>query len=239
MVTMRGRQGVLARVFALVASVVACNGGVVHAQVLKDVTGDGQVEVLAFGDSLTYGVGDGNNPGDYIPEITDSGSPRGYPTRMSAATGLPVSNGGLPGERLIWSGLERFVSLVVGSDIDTVVFMEGANDAVHQIEGSQYRRAVQRVVNVARAEGKSIVLATLPPPTSSNASLALFTTFYSSIVKDLGAINSIPVADVEQRFLSTCADLNTCALYNLPEGLHPNTAGYDAISEVILSTVAQ
>jgi len=237
-ITMKERRRISARLLALVASMVACSSAA-DAQVLRDVTGDGQVEVLAFGDSITYGVGDGNNPGDYIPEITDEGNPRGYPTRMSAATGLSVGNAGSPGERLIRSGLERFASLVVGSDIDAIVFMEGTNDAVHQIEGAQYRRAVQRVINVARAEGKSMVLATLPPPTSSRASLALFTTFYSSIVKDLGAINSIPVADVEQRFLSSCADLNTCELYNLPEGLHPNTAGYDAIAEVILSTVAE
>jgi lysophospholipase L1-like esterase len=220
-------------------SVLLHSGVSAEAQVLRDVTGDGQVEVLAFGDSITYGVGDGNNPGDYIPEIADEGRPRGYPRRVSEATGLAVSNAGNPGERLIRGGLERFPGLVVGSDIDAIIFMEGANDAVHQIEGSQYRRAAQRVINVARAEGKSIVLATLPPPTSSRASLALFTTFYSSIIKDLGVINSVPVADVEQRFLSACADLNTCELYNLPEGLHPNTVGYDAISEVILSTVAQ
>jgi lysophospholipase L1-like esterase len=25
----------------------------------------------------------------------------------------------------------------------------------------------------------------------------------------------------------------TCSLYNIPEGLHPNTSGYDAIAEVI------
>lgn len=238
MITMNERRRISARFLLLLVSMVACSSAA-DAQVLRDVTGDGQVEVLTFGDSITYGVGDGNNPGDYVPEITESGSPRGYPARVSAATGLPVSNAGVPGERLIQSGVERFPGLVVGGSIDTVVFMEGANDAVHQIEGTQYRRGVQRLINVARAEGKSMVLATLPPPTSNHASLALFTTFYSSIIKDLGAINSLPVADVEQLFLSTCADLNTCELYNLPEGLHPNTAGYDAISEVILSTVGQ
>lgn len=239
MVWVRECSGVSRHLLAIVVSGLLHSVVPAEAQVLRDVTGDGQVEVLAFGDSITYGVGDGNNPGDYIPEITESGSPRGYPKRVSAATGLPVSNAGVPGERLIRSGLERLPGLIVGGDVDVLVFMEGANDAVHQIEGAQYRRAAQRVINVARAEGKSIVLATLPPPTSTNASLALFTTFYSSIIKDLGVINSVPVADVEQRFLSTCADLNTCELYNLPEGLHPNTAGYDAISEVVLSTVSQ
>jgi lysophospholipase L1-like esterase len=239
MIGFRERRGRSLVSLAIFMSVFLCSGVSTEAQVLRDVTGDGQVEVLAFGDSITYGVGDGNNPGEYIPEIADSGSPRGYPKRVSATIGLPVSNAGVPGERLVRSGLERFPSLLVGSDIDTIVFMEGTNDAVFQTEGSQYRRAVQRVINVARAEGKSIVLATLPPPTSTRAALALFTNFYSSIVRDLGVINSVPVADVEQQFLSACADLNTCQLYNLPEGLHPNTAGYDAIAEVISATMAQ
>lgn len=239
MIWSRERSGWSLVSLTLFMSVVLHSAVCAEAQVLRDVTGDGQVEVLAFGDSITYGVGDGNNPGDYIPEITDEGRPRGYPKRVSATTGLPVSNAGRPGERLVRSGLERFPSLVVGSDTDTVIFMEGTNDAVFQTEGSQYRRAVQRVINVARAEGKSIVLTTLAPPTGSHAPLALFTTFYSSIVRDLGVINSVPVADVEQQFLSSCADLNTCQLYNLPEGLHPNTLGYDAIAEVISATMAQ
>ncbi len=239
MIWFRERRGRSRVSLAIFMSVLLYSGVSAEAQVLRDVTGDGQVEVLAFGDSITYGVGDGNNPGDYIPEIADEGSPRGYPKRVSAATGLSVSNAGVPGERLVQSGLERFPSLVVGSDIDTIVFMEGTNDAVFQTEGSQYRRAVQRVINVARAEGKSMVLATLAPPTGSRAPLALFTTFYSSIVRDLGVVNSLPVADVEQQFLSSCADLNTCPLYNLPEGLHPNTAGYDAIAEVISAAMAQ
>jgi len=199
----------------------------------QDVTGDGQVNILAFGDSITYGVGDGNSSGSYVESIEDSGDPRGYPLRLSSSGSWLVTNAGMPGERLIRAGIERFPDLVVGTDIDTIVFMEGSNDAVQRMEGADYRAAVQRLINVARAEGKQMVLNTVVPPTALHSSLLPYTNLYSSIIRDLGAINDFPVADVELKFMTACPDLPNCTLLNIPEGLHPNTAGYDAMVEVI------
>jgi len=203
----------------------------------QDVTGDGKVHILAFGDSITYGVGDGGNPGDFVEVIDDSGSPRGYPLRLSSNGGLLVSNAGVPGEQLLRGGTERFPDLVVGTDVDTVVFMEGVNDAVQRVEASEYRAAVQRVINVARAEGRNIVLNTLPPPTAMRDSLAPYTTLYSTVIRELAGVNDLVVADVEQKFITDCPDMESCMYYNLPEGLHPNTSGYDAIAEVISASL--
>jgi lysophospholipase L1-like esterase len=203
----------------------------------QDVTGDGKVHILAFGDSITYGVGDGKNPGDSVEEISDAGDPRGYPLRISSESSWSVSNAGLPGEQLLGGGTERFRDLVVGTDVDTIVFMEGVNDAIQRVEASQYRAAVQRVINLARAEGKNIVLNTLPPPTAMRESLAPFTNLYSNVVRELAAVNDLMVADVQQRFETDCPEMSSCRNYNLPEGLHPNTSGYDAIAEVVRSTL--
>lgn len=205
---------------------------------LTDVTGDGQIHVLAFGDSITYGVGDGTNPGDYVEAIMASGTPRGYPQRLSADLGIVVSNAGLPGERFLQDGVERLPGLVVGTDVDTVVFMEGTNDAVHRIEGSDYRIGLQKIVNIVRAEGRNMVINTLPPPAAIHGSLAPYTALYSSIARELSVLNGIPLGDVEQKFVTTCSDMESCQLYNIPEGLHPNTVGYDAIAEVVESALA-
>jgi lysophospholipase L1-like esterase len=40
------------------------------------------------------------------------------------------------------------------------------------------------------------------------------------------------MAEIEKIFLDSCASVTAqCDLYNLPEGLHPNTKGHDAIAE--------
>jgi lysophospholipase L1-like esterase len=223
---------------ALTLWATACLVPITHTMA-QDVTGDGQVQVLAFGDSITYGVGDGENPGDYVEVIDDAGSARGYPLRLSADGGRLVTNAGVPGEQLLQGGIQRFPELVVGTDIDTVVVMEGVNDAIQRVEASGYRAALQRVINVARAEGKNIVLNTLLPPTGFRQSLTPYTNLYSSIVRELAGVNNLRVADVEQRFVTDCPDMSTCVHYNLPEGLHPNTSGYDAIAEVVKSALGE
>jgi len=235
-----GRVGVTRGALRCVMVAACMTAGVARADssALQDVTGDGQVSILTFGDSLTYGVGDGSNPGDVVEIIADSGSPRGYPLRVSAATGVAVSNAGEPGERLSPNGVARLPGLIVGSDIDTVVFMEGTNDSFFQVDAREYRLALQKAINVAKAEGKSVVLNTLPPPVANRASLAPFTSLYSSIVRELSALNRVAFADLEQRFLTDCPDLSSCQLYNIPEGLHPNTVGYDVIAEEVLVALA-
>lgn len=222
------RVAVYATLLCGVATRAYAQGGVA-----EDRNGDGSIHILAFGDSITYGAGDGENPGDYIEELSGVGEPRGYPLRLSAAGGWQVSNAGVPGEELLRGGVQRFPSVVADSDVDVVVFLEGVNDAVQRVEASEYRIAVQRIINVARAEGKNILLNTLPPTTGLRASLAPYTNLYSSIIRDLATLNRVSFADLEQRFQTDCPELASCALYNIPEGLHPNTAGYNAIADTI------
>jgi len=230
------RKGLLALV--AVAYVAIVNSASAAEGVLSDTNGDGQIEVLAFGDSITYGIGDGTKPGDYVPEILSRGSPRGYPIRLSSLLGLPVYNAGVPGEELcgsgaIGSGIERFPNLVAGSSADVVIIMEGANDAQHFVTARTLSIHLQKAINVARAEGKNIVLATITPPTGNHAQFGGFTAAYSNSIRSVAATNLLPLADVEAAFYQACPQLDTCSFYNLPEGLHPNTAGYDALTETM------
>jgi hypothetical protein len=45
------------------------------------------------------------------------------------------------------------------------------------------------------------------------------------------------LADIARAFASTCDNLNKCQLLNVPEGLHPNTLGYDVIAQTVLATL--
>lgn len=204
---------------------------------LIDLNGDGLITILAFGDSITYGVGDGVAPGVVAQDVPVSDGTVGYPQRLGALLGVAVVNAGVPGEEFAVDGFARFPQALAASAADTVILMEGANDAVHQLDPGEYRRLLQRVVNVARVQGRAVLLATLPPPCCDHAPLSLFTGAYSGAVKRVAALNDLRVIDMQRAWVTTCSSLGQCDLYNLPEGLHPNTKGYDVIAQNSASAI--
>lgn len=202
---------------------------------LSDRDGNGVVQLLAFGDSITYGVGDDIPPGEYVYKITDSGPPRGYPSRLSTSLSTPVINAGVPGERLVTQGVYRLPKLLNEESFDTVIIMEGSNDAIFQEDSGVYARSLQKMINVARASGKGVVVMTVLLPVGLHQSLQPFTDGYSQEVRELALLNNIPLIDMESSFIAACPEYATCALFNLPEGLHPNTSGYDTMTSTVLA----
>lgn len=196
-----------------------------HSQeLIKDRTGDGLIVITAFGDSITNGVG-------------DTGLEGGYPGRLSSITGLVVDNEGVPGESAIDQGESRFPSSLFSTGGDVVVIQEGTNDAVFRSVSSEVRRALQRMVNVAGALGRAVVVNTLPVPCCEHGSLAPFVDAYNLSVFGLAEANEISVADIARTWRTTCISQDACELYNLPEGLHPNGTGYDALAQTVAATL--
>lgn len=204
-----------------------------NLSVLRDVNGDGTVKLLAFGDSITYGVGDAFQPGQNVEDITESGPKGGYPKRLERYLGVPVANEGIPGEQLTEGGVERFPGKVAGSSFDIALIMEGSNDAPQQISSGQYARSLQRMINVGVADGKEVVVMTVPPPVASHDSIQPFTQSYSHAARDIANVNGVTLVDVERAITDACPVLDRCSFYNLPEGLHPNRKGYDALGQII------
>lgn len=201
--------------------------------ILRDVNGDGAVKVLAFGDSITYGVGNAFQPGEYVEAMGGTGTKGGYPDRLERYLGVPVYNEGVPGEQLTAEGVERFPRKIAGSSFDIAIIMEGTNDASQQISYGHYSRSLQRMINVGVADGKEVVVMTVPPPVASHDSTQPFTQSYSRAGRDLARINGVPLIDVEQAITDACPVLDRCSFYNLPEGLHPNRRGYDALGQIV------
>ncbi len=197
-----------------------------HAQnLLVDSNGDGTIRVLAFGDSLTFGVGDGGLG-------TELGK-RGYPGRLSKLLGVPVDNVGVAGEEFSSDGVDRWVGTIAASNADVVILIEGANDAFNGISGLTVRNAFQRAANVGAVLGKKVVLATLPTPCCEHGGQITETSLYSSELSVLSGINELPLIDLKRAWETTCDNLGECQLYNLPEGLHPNATGYNVIAQTI------
>ncbi len=206
---------------------------------LKDVNGDGLVSIAAFGDSITRGIGDFTPVGARVTDnATRPSGEAGYPLRIENKLHISVSNLGWPGEYAVPNGLYRFAATIPSKNVDIVIMAEGTNDALLMTNPGEYYHNMQAMINIARASGKTPVIATLTPTTQVHRYQEPWILAYDKTVRELASCNEISLADVLHAYENTCR-INDCYLLNLPEGLHPNTAGYDVMSEVIMAALLQ
>lgn len=190
---------------------------------LTDINGDARVNILAFGDSITEGIGDEDG--------------LGYPARLQAIIGDRVDNAGLSGEELCASGIYRYPEVYTRSNPDIDIIMEGANDAFVEVDDYVYQKCLQRLINITSYSGRTPLLMTLPRPCCEHLRSGEITPGYSSIIRALASINDVPFVDLERVWNTTCVDKGECELYNLPGGLHPNARGYTAIAQAVAATL--
>lgn len=206
--------------------------------ILRDVNGDSAISLLAFGDSITRGVGDGFSPGEETPDVIEPPiSEAGYPLRLENWLGLSVSNRGVPGERLAETGIFRFSSTISSSPADYILISEGANDSFSHTTEAVMKKNVQMMINITKALGKEPVLVGIPPSSGNHSGLRVFIDSYNRAYKDLADLNGLNFADMERSFSLACDIDEDCRLLNQPEGLHPNSKGYDAMAEVIVASL--
>ncbi|MGI6523998.1 MAG: SGNH/GDSL hydrolase family protein [Bdellovibrionota bacterium] len=185
----------------------------------EDNNGDGELAVLAFGDSITYGVGAEPN--------------QSYPAYLSVLTGVNVVNKGVPGERLVLSGNRRILPLLKSGNFDVALIMEGANDAVMQIMPSELNAALQKIINIALLNRVEPVLFSLPLPVGDHANLQPWVIAYNQEIFQLAFINDVRLIDLEWAWSESVCNNDVCELYNMPDGLHPSALGNQLIAEKI------
>ena len=229
------------RLFAILLSVYGILLGNSQSQdLLRDRNGDGLVSVLAIGDSITYGIGDGFGPAEELVALPPYAiPPTGYPGRLEQLLSVSVGNSGVPGELLTTSGVLRIPGTISQSSADLVLLAWGSNDAFLQTSPSVFRRALQKTVNTVRSFGKEPVLLTTPIACCDRIGLDFYTAEYSGEIRRLASWNRIAFVDLEQLWKVRCPEIDQCPLLNKPEGLHPNTLGYDFISLGVAATILQ
>ncbi|MCB0322277.1 MAG: SGNH/GDSL hydrolase family protein [Bdellovibrionales bacterium] len=210
---------------------------VLPTPLLRDVNGDGTVNIDAFGDSITRGVGDFIPSGAEVEGVETPRGEAGYPLRVELLLGVSVANLGLPGERLTNNGLRRFASNHSVRNPDFVVISGGTNDAIDQTLSSDYFRSVQTMLNIAHASGSVPILATVPRTCCSSSGLNTFIDQYNEALHTLAVVNDVALADISKAYDNTCNGSNRCFLLNRPEGVHPNESGYDVSGEVVIATL--
>jgi len=214
-------------VVALVLAACNRDKGLSHLA-LEDVNHDGKIVILAFGDSITRGVGDGPQPGNTPPGTG------GYPPRLQQLLGVTVINDGHSGERTT-EGLLRLQRDVNDIHPDYAIILEGTNDL---LGGEDSHRAVENMrsmIHEVRAAGAVAILGTVPPLCcdieSSHPPSA--TVAYDEELRALAADRGVDLIDFYSAFAGgpEATYDSGRGLIHSPEGVHPTAAGYDVMAE--------
>lgn len=103
--------------------------------------------VVAFGDSLTEGVG----------ASRDSA----YPQVLAELSGLRVINEGVSGETTV-EGLARLPLVLGAHEPDLVILMEGGNDILRNMSHAQAKSNLAQMIQMIRLSGAQVVLLGIP-----------------------------------------------------------------------------
>jgi acyl-CoA thioesterase-1 len=176
---------------------VACGGQPKLPRLAPDAV------VLAFGDSLTAGVG--------------ANSSESYPARLEALIGRKVVSSGVPGEASA-GGLARLPAALDEAKPQLVILCEGGNDFLQKLDDAQTANNLRAMVRMIRAQGAQVVLIAVPKP----GLLPSPADFYASVAKEF----AVPHEESALRKILTDNALKS-------DLVHPNAAGYARLAEAI------
>ena len=175
------------------------------------------VNIVAFGDSLTAGLGVDQD--------------QAYPAKLEAALkakgfDVVITNAGVSGETTK-GGLAR-LDWVIGDDVDIVIVELGANDALRGIDPAETRKNLSGIVDKLVGLGKKVVVAGMlaPPNMGEDYGRA-----FKAIFDGLGQRKDITYYPF---FL---ADVAGNPALNQSDGLHPRPAGYDIVVKNLVPVI--
>ena len=159
--------------------------------------------ILAFGNSLTYGIG--AREGESYPEV------------LAGLTGRTVVRAGVPGE-VTADGLRRLPGVLDRERPALVILCHGGNDILRKRPLEQAAANLREMIRLSRESGAQVVMLGVP-----RFGLFLNTAeFYTEVADSEG----VPIeADALPDILSD-NDLKS-------DAVHPNAAGYARLAQAI------
>lgn len=177
------------------------------------------VTILAFGDSLTAGLG--VDPQSAFPaKLEEALKARGHDVR--------VINAGVSGDTAA-AGRDR-LDWVLTDDIDAVIVELGANDALRGIAPAETRTALTAILETLKQRNLPVLLAGMLAPRNLGPDYAAaYDPIFPDLAKTYGAI-------YYPFFLDGVA---TQPALNQADGIHPNPAGVTEIVTRITPSVEE
>lgn len=160
--------------------------------------------VLAFGDSITYGVG------------AASGA-QTYPEVLAQLIGRPVVRDGVPGE-VTAQGLARLPASLDEYRPKLLLLCLGGNDMLHDLDPAATAANLREMVKLARSHGVAVVLIAVPKPRLFGGAAEV----YRSVAEEL----DVPLED------KVLVDVLGDNRYK-SDLIHPNALGYRKIAQAL------
>ena len=157
--------------------------------------------VLAFGDSLTFGTG--------------AGEQESYPAQLEKLIGRRVVRAGIPGE-VTAQALQRLPEALDEHSPRLLLLCIGGNDFLQRLSTAQAAQNVREMVKLARTRGVEVMLIATPEP----GLRVVPPPFYAAIAKEHGLLYEEGIIGE----VLTAADLKS-------DAVHPNAKGYRLIAE--------
>lgn len=159
--------------------------------------------ILAFGDSLTSGVGAKKN--------------QAYPKILQNISGFTVINAGISGETTS-QGLERFDYVIEKHQPQLIILLEGGNDILRNVNQNEIKKNLAAMIEIAEQKNIPLILIGVPEKKLFSNSAK----FYSELAKEYNLV-------FEKDLLADL--LRTPELKSDP--IHFNAKGYKKLAEEI------
>ncbi|ABV88521.1 arylesterase [Shewanella pealeana] len=163
--------------------------------------------VLAFGDSLTYGVG--------------ASKGQDYPSQLAGISGFEVINAGVSGETTS-GGKKRLAQLLAHHDPELLILLEGGNDFLRNQPLATTKANLAQMIEIAQAKQIPVLLVAVP-----QKSLFLSPSpIYAELAEQY---ELVLVEDTLSSLLRTPSKKS--------DAIHLNDEGYTALAEAIYQAI--
>lgn len=180
-------------------------------------TSDTRPRIVAFGDSLTAGLG----------VQVDESYPAQLQRRLDAlGYAYRVVNAGVSGDTT--AGGVRRVSWILNNKPALVILELGANDGLRGLSVDQTTHNLREIIQRLREAGVTIVLAGMKlPPNYGHDYSTRFEAIYPSLAKEY----HLPLIPFFLQGVGGSTSLNQA------DGIHPTQKGYELVVEQVLKTL--